>query len=176
MTHRRDSAQGTGCPTLVIGLGNPLRGDDGVGVRVVEALRARSLSPDVEVIDGGTQGLGIIPLMEGRERLILIDAANISTAPGQFARFAPDDVRLPGNDRQLSVHSAGLREALQLAQALHVLPRDVIIFGVQPEQLDWDAGLSQAVEANLPPLIAAVAAEIGQATQGEDKHGKDLDD
>jgi hydrogenase maturation protease len=176
MTHRWDSAQATGRPILVIGLGNPLRGDDGVGVRVVEALQAYSLSPDVEVVDGGTQGLGIIPLMEGRERLILIDAADMGAAPGQFVRFEPDHVRLLGDDRQLSVHSAGLREALQLAQALHVLPEDVIIFGVQPEHLDWDAGLSQTVEANLPPLIAAVVADIGQATQGEDKHGKDLDD
>jgi hydrogenase maturation protease len=176
MTHRQDSAQDTGRPILVIGLGNPLRGDDGVGVRVVEALRTCSLSPDVEVVDGGTQGLGIVPLMEGRERLILIDAANMGTAPGQFVRFGPGHVNLLGNDRQLSVHSAGLREALQLAQALRVLPEDVVIFGVQPEHLDWDANLSRTVEANLPPLIAAVVAEIGQATQGEDKHGKDLDD
>jgi len=146
--------------TLVIGLGNPLRGDDGVGVRVIQMLAAQALPADVQLADGGTQGLGIVNLMEGQQRVILIDAAEVSRAPGEFVRFALDDARLLGDGQHLSVHTAGLRDALLLAQALKVLPDEVVIFGVQPASLEWNDKLSREVEATVPDLVAAVLAEI----------------
>ena len=164
--------------TLVIGLGNPLRGDDGAGVRTIEHLAAQALPPDVEVVDGGTQGLGIVNLMEGRRRVILVDAADVGKPPGQFRRFALHETHLlgdhelsvddglnagPGTD--LSIHAAGLREALLLAHALKMLPEDVIIFGVQPKCLDWETGLSPQVEEGLPDLVAAVLAEVSDSIE-----------
>jgi hydrogenase maturation protease len=146
--------------TLVIGLGNPLRGDDGVGVRVAQMLATQALPPDVEVLDGGTQGLGLVNLMEGRRRVILVDAADVGRAPGEFVRFTPDEARLLGDEAHLSVHAGGLRDALLLAQALQVLPDEVIIFGVQPARLEWDSALSPEIEATLPDLITAVLGEI----------------
>ncbi len=146
--------------TLVLGLGNLLRGDDGVGVCVAQALAARTLPDDVEVVDGGAQGLGLVALMEGRRRLIVVDAAHVGKSPGEFLRFTPDEARLLGTDQHLSIHAAGLRDALLLAQALKVLPDEVIIFGVQPDNLEWDSALSPQVEAVLPGLIEAVLAEI----------------
>jgi hydrogenase maturation protease len=146
--------------TLVIGLGNPLRGDDGVGVRVAQALASQALPPDVEVVDGGTQGLGIVNLMEGWQRVILVDAADVDSPPGQFVRFTLDEVRLLGDEQQLSVHAAGLRDALLLAQALNMLPPEVVIFGVQPANLEWNSTLSPEVETVLPSLMTAVLAEI----------------
>jgi hydrogenase maturation protease len=146
--------------TLVIGLGNPLRGDDGVGIRVAQMLAEQTLPFDVEVVDGGTQGLGLINLMEGRQRVILIDAAEIGQSPGQFARFTLDEAHLPGDDQHLSIHAAGLRDALLLAEALGMLPREVIIFGVQPANLEWDSALSAQIEAILPDLSEAVLAEL----------------
>jgi hydrogenase maturation protease len=146
--------------TLVIGLGNPLRGDDGVGVRVAQILAEQALSPGVEVMDGGTQGLGIVNLMEGRQRVIVVDAADVGRSPGQFVRFTLDEARLLGDDQHLSVHAAGLRDALLLAQALKMLPDQVIIFGVQPASLEWESTLSPQVEATLPDLIEAVLAEL----------------
>jgi hydrogenase maturation protease len=119
----------------------------------------QTLPYDVEVLDGGTQGLGIVNLMEGRRRVILVDAANVGRSPGQFVRFLLDEANLLGNDQHLSVHAAGLREALLLAQALKILPDEVVIFGVQPVNLEWDNALSPEVEAILPDLIAAVLAE-----------------
>ena len=146
--------------TLVIGLGNPLRGDDGVGVCVAQMLTEQVLPPGVEVVDGGTQGLGIVNLMEGWRRVILVDAAAVGKSPGQFVRFTLDEARLPGDDQHLSVHAAGLNDALLLAQALKILPDEVIIFGVQPASLDWDSSLSPQVEATLSALIEAVLAEL----------------
>ena len=146
--------------TLVIGLGNPLRGDDGVGVRAIEMLATQPLPPDVEVIDGGTLGLGIVNLLEGRQRVIVLDAADVGRTPGQLVRFSLDEAELMGGDHHISVHTAGLREALLLAEALEMLPAEVIIFGVQPANLEWDNSLSPEVEAALPNLVAAVLTEI----------------
>jgi hydrogenase maturation protease len=151
--------QGGLSPTIVIGLGNPLRGDDGVGVRAVQMLASRSLPPDVELVDGGTQGLGIVNLIEGRQRAILIDAADVGQPPGRFVRFTMTEADLLGDDQQLSIHAAGLRDALLLAQALQILP-EIVIFGVQPAYLGWKKGLSPEVEAALPELVTAVMAEL----------------
>ena len=147
--------------TLILGLGNPLRGDDGVGVRVAQMLAGRRLPGDVEVVDGGTQGLGLVALLEGRRRAIVVDAANVGRAPGQFVRFSLEEARLLGQDEgRFSVHDAGLREALLLARALGVLPEEVVIFGVQPARVEWEAGLSPQVEAALPALARAVQREV----------------
>ena len=145
--------------TLVIGLGNPLRGDDGVGVRVAQVLADRALSRGVEVLDGGTQGLGIVTLLEGRQRVILVDAADLGQTPGQFVRFTLDQVRLLGDDEHISIHGAGLRDALSLARALGVLPEELILFGVQPARVDWQNTLSPEVEAAVPGLVEAILAE-----------------
>lgn len=164
-TKARSVTPGTAAPdTLIIGLGNPLRGDDGVGITVARALAERMLPAGVEVVDGGTQGLGLVNVMEGRRRVILVDAADVGQAPGKFIRFSLDEARLRGDDQPLSVHAAGVREALLLAQALGTLPDQVIIFGVQPANVDWDDALSPEIEAALPALVEAVRAE---ALQGD---------
>ena len=152
--------------TAIIGLGNPLRGDDGVGVCIAEILAARPLPRDVQVIDGGTRGLGIVNLMEGWQRVILVDAANVAETPGQFLRFTLDEVDLLGGSsplgggQHLNVHYAGLREALLLAQALGSLPPEVVVFGVQPASTDWGSALSPEVQEALPDLIDAILGEV----------------
>jgi len=124
-------------------------------------LRARTLPENVEVVDGGTRGLDLVNLMEGWPRVILIDAAHVGKEPGQFVRFTLDEVRLLGDDDPLSIHDAGLREALLLAQVLGVLPGEVVIYGVQPTHLDWRDELSPAVQAALPDLVNAVLNKVG---------------
>lgn len=146
--------------TAIIGLGNPLRGDDGVGVCLLPSLRKQTLPPNVKVIDGGTQGLNLVNLIEGWQRVILIDAAEIGKSPGQFIRFRLEEADLSENKQHLSIHSAGLSEALLLAQALKILPPEVIIFGVQPADIEWKTELSPAVEACIPHLIEVILSEI----------------
>ena len=146
--------------TLVIGLGNPLRGDDGVGVRIVQALATLQLPGGVEVVDGGTLGLELVSLMEGWQRVILVDAANVGRSHGEFVRFGLDEARLLGSSEQISVHAAGLRDALLLAQVLGVLPEEVVIYGVQPAHLDWDAELSPEVEAAVPKIARCILEEL----------------
>ena len=142
--------------TLIVGLGNPLRGDDGIGVRVIQTLVAEALPEGVEVVEGGTQGLGLVSLMEGWRRVILVDAANVGQPPGGFVRFTPQEARLLGSDQRISIHNAGLRDALLLAETLDLLPDEIIIYGMQPANLDWDDGLSPQVETAMPELVRAI--------------------
>lgn len=145
---------------LIIGLGNPLRGDDGVGPRVVEELHRRGLPEGVEAIDVGTGGLDLLRVMDGWDAVIVVDAAEIGREPGAFARFTPEEVRLRLHETGFSLHDAGLPEALTLASALnHPLP-PITLFGVQPERIGWEEGLSPAVEEAIPALVEAILREV----------------
>lgn len=146
--------------TLVLGLGNPWRGDDGVGPALIAALQADSAPPDATLLDGGTAGLEMIVLWEGYERVIVVDAAEMGCAPGTWQRFDLDHVRLTAHPLTGTLHAAGLAEALALAQALGQLPPQLILFGIQPHNVDWQSGLSPAVAAALPGLGAAVRQAI----------------
>ncbi len=151
--------------TLIIGLGNPLRGDDGVGPRVVEALSARGLPPGVTAVDGGAGGLSLLQMMEGWRRVVVVDAADVSLEPGQFIRFTPQEARLVEAMDRFSLHYAGLAEVLALARALGRSLPPIAVFGVQPERVDWREGLSPAVEAALPALVEAILMEVEDDAQ-----------
>lgn len=148
--------------TLVLGLGNSLRGDDGAGPGVVAALSHMGLPPHVELIDGGTPGLETVLLLQGYERVIIVDAADMGLQPGQWRRFTPDTAGLESSENKLqgTLHAAGLAEALVLAGALNVLPPTLIIFGIQPEKIDWSEDLTEPLKAALPDLINAIVEEI----------------
>jgi hydrogenase maturation protease len=146
--------------TVILGLGNSLRGDDGVGSAVIEWLEQQGLPGGVEAIDGGTAGLDIVSALMGHERAIIVDAANIGRAPGEWLRFTPDVARLNDNGATLSLHSAGLSEALALGAALNVLPPTIIIYGVQPQNLDWSPQLSDEVQAAVTEVGQAILREI----------------
>ena len=147
--------------TLVLGVGNPLMGDDGAGVLAVQRLLARpDLPPDVAVVDGGTAGLGLIPLMEGYRRVVLVDAVLMGEPPGTVRRFEWREARVGGHEQPLSLHQSDLADALALAEALGSLPAEVIVFGVQPQRTDWDRPLSEAVARALPGLVDALIAEV----------------
>lgn len=152
--------------TLIVGLGNPLRGDDGIGPRVIQMLVDEALPEGVKAVEGGTQGLGLVSLMEGWRRVILVDAANVDQPPGGFVRFTPQEARLTGSDQSISVHNAGLRDALLLAETLELLPDEIVIYGMQPANLDWDDNLSPQVEAAMPELVRALRDELGAEATG----------
>ena len=127
---------------LVLGLGNPLRGDDGIGPRVVKELTHRGLPEGVMALDGGAGGLDLLPVLEGG------------------TRFTPAQARLTEAADRFSLHHAGLSEVLALANALGQALPEMVIFGVQPAEVGWKEGLSPAVEAMLPVLTDAVLKEI----------------
>jgi hydrogenase maturation protease len=140
--------------TLVLALGNPLRGDDGVGAAVLNALPA--LPPGVTGMDGGTPGLGLVLSLQGYDRAIILDAAEMGEMPGTWRRFTSDCLRIPDSDLRGTLHDAGLAEALLLGEALGTLPPEIIIFGIQPGEVGWSPGLTPAVAAAIPGLCEAI--------------------
>lgn len=155
-------------PTLVLGLGNPLQRDDGVGIRVVAELERRTLPPHVEVMDGGTPGVGLINLMEGRARVVIVDAAEMGRQPGEVVRFRAEDVKLTGSSARFSLHRSGVADALALADALGVSLPEIVVYGVQPAHVEWGESLSAPVSAAIPGLVDAIIQEAQSLKEQSD--------
>ena len=146
--------------TLVLGLGNTLRADDGLGSAVIGWLAQRPLPPEVEILDAGTPGLELVLTLADYSRALIVDAAELHRAPGQWARLNRQQVEPADAAVGLSLHQAGLAEALALGEELGTLPAELIIFGVQPARLDWAPGLSPEAQAAVPQVGQAVLEAI----------------
>jgi hydrogenase maturation protease len=149
--------------TLMLALGNPLRGDDGAGAAVLEGLRRRTGVADrVDLLDGGTAGLETILLMQGYTRVVIVDAARMGKEAGEWVRFTPAEVRLDAGDEWSygTVHDAGLAEALSLGEALGVLPQEIVIIGIEPQSIGWEPGLSPVVLTAVEDVCRALETEI----------------
>lgn len=147
-------------PTIVLALGNPLRGDDGAGPAVLERLAASGLPADVELIDGGLAGLDTALHLQHRRRAIILDAADFGARPGTWRRLRLDDVKWTSPEEFPGLHAAGLRQALLLGEALGILPPEVVLYLIQPKAVGWEAGLSEDVRACLEPIRQAVELEL----------------
>ena len=152
-------------PVLVLGVGNLLLKDEGVGVHVVQAIEAQvaagdlALPESVEVGDGGTLGLDLVDLVENRRKVIVVDAVEADAAPATILRFTAEDlVRRQASD--LSLHQVGLFEALAMARQLGCAPDVVVIFGIVPKDMSPGLELSAEVAAVVPEVIRRVLAEI----------------
>ena len=147
--------------TAIIGVGSPLAGDDAVGLAVIEALRARSdIPPDVDIIDGGTDGLGLVPVLERYARVIVVDAVPMGLRAGTVRRFTWAEVRPRADAHALSLHQHGLTEALALAEVLGVLPPTLIVYGVQPARAEFGQPLSAAVARAVPLVVENLLHEV----------------
>ncbi|MCS6907887.1 MAG: hydrogenase maturation protease [Anaerolineales bacterium] len=146
--------------TLILGIGNPLYGDDGLGVRVAEILAKEKLPAGVVVEVAALDGVDLILRMEGWKRVILIDAVQMGKRPGTWHCFKPEEVRLIAEGQGFSLHEIGLASALELAQALGRLPQEVIIYGVEPQTLEVREGLSPSVQSAIPEIIQHILEEL----------------
>ncbi len=155
--------------TAIIGVGSPLAGDDAVGLVALERLRARQdLPPNVDIIDGGTDGLGLIPVLERYARVMVVDAVPMGLPAGAIRRFTWDEVRPRANAHALSLHQHGLTEALALAEVLGVLPRTLIIYGVQPRDTAFGQPLSAPVARVVPRLLENLLHEVRSNDDGSE--------
>lgn len=142
-------------PTVVIGLGNPLMGDDGLGLAVLARLRDEwDLPPEVELVDGGTWGMNLLPTIEDAGRLLLLDAVNTNSAPGTGVVI--ERTRIPRYlATKISPHQVDLRDVLGLAELRGTLPEHTLALGLQPERVELGDGLSAVVAARLDGLVSA---------------------
>lgn len=145
---------------IVLGLGNVLCGDDGVGVEVIWRLRRDfELPPEVRLLDGGTLGLALMSEIAGAPAVLLVDAIRDEGEPGTLVRLDGDEVA-PAARHRLSVHQIGVTDLLDGLRLIDAYPESMTLLGVVPAGIDLGIGFSPAVEAALPQLVAAVAAEI----------------
>jgi len=145
--------------TVVIGLGSPLMGDDGVGLVALARLRDDWRLDGVELVDGGTWGLSLLPAIEDADRLVLVDAIAAHGAPGDLHILQRD--RLPIYlSRKLSPHQVDMRDALAVAEWRGHLPADVVAIGVQPEIVELGTELSAVVAAKIDVIVRAVVRQL----------------
>lgn len=143
----------------ILGLGNLLRSDDGVGIHAVRRLQEDArLRRHVQLIDGGTLGLDLLPAVTGITHLLVLDAVDRGSDPGTILRFSGADLeKLPVAK---SVHLLGFSDLLGSLTLLGHTPTDVVLLGIQPESTDWGVLLSPAVDAALNQLLEAVFAQL----------------
>ncbi len=163
MTHPPDGA------IVVLGLGNLLRCDEGLGVRALQRLRDEYDIPDqVCLVDGGTLGLDLISHVEGAEYLLVLDAMLTDGPPGSLLRLAGADV--PAFFGVRMSHDVGLADLLAILMLRDSLPLEVVVLGMQPGVMELGWELSPGVERRLDTLVAAAVAELrrwGVALQEE---------
>lgn len=143
---------------VIIGIGNLILRDEGVGIHAVRALEGRKLPSQVEVIDGGTALMEVLPVIRDAERIIVIDALKGGAEPGTIYRLRPEDLMVEA-ERPLSLHQVDFLEVLGMARQLGGAP-EVVIIGVEPKEIAWGMELTPEVEAKLPRVIEAVLAEL----------------
>lgn len=150
-----------GRTTLVLGIGNTIMSDDGIGPKTIELLAARGTMPDdVDFLDGGTLGLDLLPRLEGVSRLVVVDAVETGKEPGTIVRLVGDEVPV-ALETKLSPHQMGMKDLLAVACLMDCLPEEVVLLGMQPECLEMGTELSPAVEAGMPEMLEIILAEIG---------------
>jgi len=145
--------------TLVLGLGNLVHADDGVGVHAVHCLQKdERVPPGVVLLDGGTQGLALLPYLSGVDRLLVIDAVDVGEQPGTVIRLEGAALdRLPG---KASVHQLGFADLMTALKLLGEPPRETVVIGVQPQSTDWSADLTLPVSTSLPGAVDAVIDQL----------------
>ena len=146
--------------TIVIGLGNVVLSDDGVGVHAVRRLRERTRWRDsVELIEGGTAGLLLLPHLADAQHAIIVDAIDTGAPAGTLVRLEGEDWPTAFATR-VTVHDVGLRDLLGAAQLTGALPRQLVLHGVQPATTSIGIELSAPVAGALEQLVSAVEAEL----------------
>ena len=146
-------------PLLILGLGNLLLGDDGLGPVAVDQLtRLYDVPEGVTVLDGGTLGLSLLPYLEDAERAILVDAIRGDGPPGTLIRIEGEEVA-PAVAARLSPHQIGVADLLDGARWRDRYPAYLVLLGLVPQGLDLRVGLSPALAAAMPSLVERIALE-----------------
>ncbi|MFZ4858464.1 MAG: HyaD/HybD family hydrogenase maturation endopeptidase [Desulfuromonadaceae bacterium] len=145
---------------LVLGIGNLVMCDDGVGVLVAQRLQQQYLFPDnVEIMDGGTLGLDLLPKLENITNLILIDAVETGNKAGTCVRLYGNELPI-ALETKISPHQMGLKDLLAVSELMGHSPQEMVLLGVQPRSIEMEIGLTPEVEAQVDTLVANVLTEL----------------
>ncbi|MCD6508196.1 HyaD/HybD family hydrogenase maturation endopeptidase [Candidatus Poribacteria bacterium] len=144
----------------VVGVGNILMGDEGIGVKVVEELRKERLPEGVELFDGGTAFHVLVDDLIDFDKLIIVDAVLGGEPPGTIYRFEFGELEEMISEITLSLHDVGVMEALMLERLTHRIPEEIVFIGIEPERIELSMELSSIMREKLPELVERVLDEI----------------
>ncbi|MRR51221.1 MAG: HyaD/HybD family hydrogenase maturation endopeptidase [Rhodocyclaceae bacterium] len=147
---------------LILGIGNVLWADEGFGVRCAEAFAAEwQTPPGVMVMDGGSQGLYLLPYVQAARRLIVFDAIDYGLEPGTLKRVEDDQVPRFMGAKKMSLHQTGFQEVIAAAALTDQLPKNMLLIGVQPEELeDYGGSLRPVVKARIAQSVALAVEQL----------------
>ncbi len=162
---------------LILGIGNVLWADEGFGVRCVETLAQEWSFPDnVKLLDGGTQGLYLLPFLEEADILVVFDAVDYGLPPGTIKIVEGDEVPRFMGAKKMSLHQTGFQDVIATSQLMGYCPPTLILIGCQPEELeDYGGGLRDVVAAQIDPAIRIALEKLtalgieAQRGQGDDR-------
>jgi hydrogenase maturation protease len=143
-----------------MGLGNILMMDEGVGVHTINAFQKRYRVPDyAEVIDGGSAGLDLLPFIEGREKLLMVDAVNFDREPGYIDILENEEIPAKFSTKT-SLHHLGLLDVLSIVKLSDALPKDMCIIGIQPKSMELGLDMSPEIWDKVPELVERIVSKL----------------
>ncbi|MHC4387066.1 MAG: HyaD/HybD family hydrogenase maturation endopeptidase [Planctomycetota bacterium] len=158
------SVTGSLSSIVVLGIGNILLSDEGIGVRVVEELLKVQVPKEAEVIDGGTSGADLLDVICNRRKVIVIDAVDADVPPGTILRMKPEEVN-GGTSGGVSLHELGIIETLAMAKMLDSSPEEVVLIGIKPKEIGCGLELSPEIAAVVPAVVRLVMQEISTSNR-----------
>ena len=146
--------------TVVIGIGNILMQDDGIGVHIISLLKSNSISSNIELIDGGTSTLDMLCYFTDYKKVVVIDSLKAGYLPGTIYKITPNDI-MSYRKENLSIHDVQILDVVKIANLMGYYP-EVTIIGVEPLSMDYGLELSDEIKKIIPELINQVKIEISK--------------
>ncbi|MGE5379963.1 MAG: hydrogenase maturation protease [Methylocystaceae bacterium] len=143
----------------VVGIGNPLLTDEGVGIHAINRLIFMDLPAGIDLVDGGTNTYDLVDVFSDSDYIIIVDALKAGDEPGAIYRASLDDLGLKPSEGSVSLHEINFMEAMHMVRLQGYNPQ-VVVFGIEPAVIDWGLELSPTLEARMPRLLELVKAEL----------------
>ena len=146
----------------VIGVGNILLQDEGVGIHIVNALiKDYRFDPPIEIVDGGTTGMDLIPYFEENDKIIIVDAVNFDKEPGFIGSIENEDI-LTVLTTKLTMHHLGLTDVLSTMKVHDIKPEQMFLLGIQPDSLELDMELTDVIADRIPRMMEVLQQKLAE--------------
>jgi hydrogenase maturation protease len=146
---------------VVIGLGNILLSDEGIGVHLVRRLSQKQEEfPFVDFLDAGSAGMSLLHLIANRKKAVIIDSAKMDAKPGTIRQFTPEQVESVKKLSNFSLHEADILQVIKLSKQLGEYPGEIIFFGIQPESVSPGRNLSKVLSSGMDNYVADICKEL----------------
>lgn len=142
----------------IIGIGNILRKDDGIGVHVINELEKEGLPSTIQLVDGGTSTLDMLGYFLDYERIIVVDCLKAGYEPGTIYKIKAEDIKNYKKE-SLSIHDVQILDVVKMANMMDKFP-SVVIFGIEPKEIEFDLELSNVMKSKIPEVIKLIKKEL----------------